>query len=230
MTRVARLAPGGMIFHVLNRGVGRMLLFEKPEDFAAFERVLEQTLQCLPIRLLAYCLMSNHWHLLLWPERDGQLAQFMQRLTITHVRRWVEYRHDRGHGHVYQGRYKSFPVQDDQPFLTVACYVERNALRAGLVERAELWRYSSLWRRERGSTQQQSTLHPWPVDRPEDWVAWVNEPQTAAELAAVRRCVRRGSPFGQEPWVQRTVAQLGLQSTLRPRSRPPQRRGQALPS
>ncbi len=128
-----------MVFHVLNRGVARMQLFEKAGDYEAFERVMKETLQASAMRILAYCLMPSHWHLLLWPEDDGDLAAFMQRLTITHVRRWQEYRRFVGLGHVYQGRYKSFPVEEDEHFLAVARYVERNALRANLVLRAEEW-------------------------------------------------------------------------------------------
>ena len=94
MPRTARVAPGGMVFHVLNRGVGRMQLFDKAGDFQAFERVLEETCHDTPMRICAYALMPNHWHLLLWPQHDGDLASFMQRLTITHVRRWQEHRHD----------------------------------------------------------------------------------------------------------------------------------------
>ena len=220
MTRVARQAPGGVVFHVLNRGVGRMGLFDTAADYLAFERVLAETLAVRPMRLLAYSLMPNHWHLLLWPQEQGQLARFMQRLTITHVRRWVEYRHDRGHGHVYQGRYKSFPVQDDAHFLTVARYVERNALRAGLVVRAEDWRFGSLWRRERGGAEERRILSPWPVDRPRAWLRQVNTPDHPAELAALRQCSRRGSPFGTPAWVSHTAALLSLESTLRSRGRP----------
>src|SRR3974377_2270314 len=130
MPRTSRVAPGGMVFHVLNRGVARMQVFEKAGDYQAFERVLKETLEEAPMRTCAYCLMPSHWHMLLWPERDGDLARFMQRLTITHVRRWQENRHYVGLGHVYQGRYKSFPVEDDERFLSAARYVERHALRA----------------------------------------------------------------------------------------------------
>ena len=118
MPRTARQAPGGIVYHVLNRGVGCMRLFDKDGDYEAFERVIEETLALRPMRLCAYCLMPNHWHLVLWPRHDGELAAFMQRLTITHVRRWLEHRHRVGMGHIYQGRYKSFPVQSDVHYLT----------------------------------------------------------------------------------------------------------------
>ena len=143
MSRPTRYAPG-MVFHVLNRGVGRRNLFDKDGDFLAFERVLLETLRIRPMRVCAYCLMSNHWHFVLWPERDGDLPAFMQQLTNTHVKRWKEHRHETGYGHLYQGRYKSFPVQTDDYFYQVVRYVERNPLRANLVACAELWPWSSL--------------------------------------------------------------------------------------
>ena len=124
-----------MVFHVLNRGVGRMRLFTKDGDFEAFERMIEKTLESRPMRICAYCLMPNHWHFVLWPERDGDLGAFMQKLSVTHVRNWQEHRRRVGEGHVYQGRYKSFPIESDTHFYQVARYVERNALRANLPPR-----------------------------------------------------------------------------------------------
>lgn len=220
MPRTARIAPGGTIFHVLNRGNDQRKLFDDAGDFAAFERVLETTLDLIPVRLLAYCLMSNHWHLLLWPRRDGELGAFMQRLTTTHVRRWHRHRHSEGCGHLYQGTYKSFPVQDDRHFLVVARYVERNALRAGLVRQAENWQWCSLWRREKGSPQERGTLSEWPVQRPADWRKWVNEPQTEKELVALRESVRRGRPFGRPAWQAAAASRLKLEFTFGQRGRP----------
>ena len=143
MSRLRRYSPGGMVFHVLNRGVGRRMLFTKDEDFLAFERVIEESLRTRRMRLCAYCLMSNHWHFILWPERDGDLPAFMQQVTNMHVKRWKEHRHEIGYGHLYQGRYKCFPVETEDYFYQVVRYVERNALRANLAERAEAWRWSS---------------------------------------------------------------------------------------
>ena len=186
MPRTSRVTPGGMVFHVLNRGVGRQRLFDKPADDAAFESILEETLANQPMRICNYCLMPNHWHLILWPEADGDLAAFMQRLTVTPVTRWQKHRHRVGEGHVYQGRFKSFPVETDEYFSQVAHYVERNALRANLVERAEDWQWSSLWRRECGTPDQHRWLGSWPLSRPRNWAALVNEPQAEAELQALR--------------------------------------------
>lgn len=214
-----------MVFHVLNRGVARMQIFEKAGDYEAFERVLAETLVETPMRVCCYCLMPNHWHMLLWPEHDGDMGKFMQRLTITHVRRWQEHRHCVGLGHVYQARYKSFPVEEDEHFLAVARYVERNALRANLVGRAEEWRWSSLWRRCRGSAEQKSVLTAWPLEMPADWIERVNRADNERELEALRRSVQRGRPYGTPDWQRRIAKRLGLESAYRSPGRPRIARG-----
>jgi putative transposase len=135
MPRRGRSAPGGRAYHVLNRGNGRQILFRKDADYAAFEKILEQAVELMPMRVLGWCLMPNHWHLVLWPEADGQLSEFMRWLTVTHAQRLHAHRRDGAGGHVYQGRFKSFPVQEDHHFLVLMRYVERNALRAGRVLR-----------------------------------------------------------------------------------------------
>ncbi len=219
MPRTARIAPGGVVFHCINRGNDRREVFSSDEDYAAFERVMAAALDATPVRLLSYCLMPNHWHLVLWPRADGDLGRFMQRLTTTHVRRWHGHRQGNG-GHLYQGVYKSFPVQDDRHFLLLARYVERNPVRANLVDRAEAWRWGSLWRREKGSPAERGMLAEWPVARPGDWLKWVNEPQSETELAAVREATRRGRPFGDPTWQAATAARLNLQSTFRKPGRP----------
>jgi putative transposase len=144
----------------------------------------------------------------------------MQQLTTKHVRRWQLHRGRVGYGHVYQGRYKSFPIDGDEYFYQLARYVERNALRAGLVERAEAWRWSSLWRRSSGTPAQRRLLSAWPLPHPKNWRKHVNDPQTESELEAIRRCVARGQPFGGPDWIRRTAARLGLESTLRAPQRP----------
>ena len=221
MPRSPRITTGGIVYHVLNRANARVRIFETPQDYAAFEQVLDEALTRVPMRLLAYCLMPNHWHLVLWPQEAGTLSTFMRWLTLTHTQRWHTAHGTTGAGHLYQGRFKSFPVQTDLHVLTVCRYVERNALRAGLVERAEMWRWSSLWYRHHTEQGYANTLcSEWPVARPHNWVAWVNSAESAAELEALRRCVVRGSPYGSERWMSQTATQLGLASTLRPRGRP----------
>ena len=144
MGRRLRIDPGGIVYHVINRRVGRETIFADAPDYSAFEKVIEQACQRIPMRILAYCLMPNHWHLLLWPHADGDLRRFMQWLSVTHTHRWHAHRRSAGQGPLYQGRYRSFPVQDDAHVRTVARYVERNPLRARLVRQAENWQWCSL--------------------------------------------------------------------------------------
>ena len=221
MGRPLRLALGGYVYHVLNRANGRQAIFQKEGDYAAFERILGQALEHVPgLRLLAYCLLPNHWHLVVWPRRNGELSDFGHWLTLTHTQRWHAHYHDVGTGHLYQGRFKSFPVAEDEHFLQVCRYVERNALRAGLTRRAEAWRWCSLWQREQKERPEKWLLSDWPVAPPADWCKLVNSPQSEAELEAVRRSLQRGQPYGEEAWAKRTAQRLGLESTFRPRGRP----------
>ncbi len=209
-----------MVFHVLNRGVGRMRLFHSDDDYAAFERIIEETLELRPMRLLAYCLMPNHWHMVLYPQRNGDLSSFMQRLSVTHATRWQRFTHRDGTGHVYQGRFKSFPVETDEYFYQVVRYVERNPLRANLVDDLDQWRWSSFWRYRNGTARTKAILSPWPLDRPKEWKTYVERPHTEAEQLAIERCIRRGNPFGSADWSKCMIEKLGLESTLRPRGRP----------
>ena len=166
---------------------------------------------------------------MLWPRANGDLPEFMRWLTVAHTQRWHAARGSAGAGHVYQARYKSFPVQARRisraerdrggidagsSLLTVLRYVERNAVRAGLVKRAEQWRWCSLWRRTAGDADQRALLTDPPGGWPGDWLKWVNRPQTPEEHEALARCIARGQPFGSPAWVNRMAARFGLQSTL----------------
>jgi putative transposase len=228
MGRPLRAATGGLIYHALNRANARAPIFRRRTDFEAFERVLNEACERVGMRILAYCLMPNHWHLVLWPRRDGDLSDFIGWVTLTHTQRWHAFHRSAGTGHLYQGRFKSFLVQADAHFLTVCRYVERNALRAGLVDRAEQWRWSSLWCYCRARRSAPAWLATWPVERPRNWIGWVNEPQTETELEALRQSVQRGCPFGREAWVRIAAERLGLHTTLRPRGRPPRQRAKAV--
>jgi putative transposase len=197
-----------------------MRIFDKLEDYEAFERILEESVRRVKMRLLAYCILPNHWHLVLWPRADGDLSKFVGWLTLTHTQRWHAHRQSVGSGHLYQGRFKSFMVESDEYLWAVCRYVERNALRAGLCERAEQWRWSSLWRREFGAAECQTVLSKWPIDMPSDWVRRVNRAENQRELDALRRCVNRGQPFGSENWVERMKKRFDLDSLFRPRGRP----------
>lgn len=216
MPRTARASVGGYCYHVLNRGNGRAKVFHAEGDYQAFVGLLSQASQRVPMRLLAYCLMPNHVHLALWPHQDGDLSKWMQWLLTAHVRRY--HRWHESSGHVWQGRFKAFPIEHDAHLLTVLRYIEQNPMRAGLVARAEDWRWSSAHHRV-GSIPGPS-LEGGPVPRPEPWLAWVNTSLGEMEIQRIRQSVNRGAPFGSEPWTALTAALLGLEASLRPLGRP----------
>ncbi|MDD4889512.1 MAG: transposase [Phycisphaerae bacterium] len=217
MARQPRMAPGRIAYHVMNRGVFGLTLFDGEADYAAFERVLAEARERTATRLCDYTLMPNHFHLVLWPREDGDLSRFMQWLTVTHSHRWHAHRQTVGRGRIYQSRFKSFPIQRDSHFLRVCRYVERNPLRAGLVARAEDWPWGSLACRS-GREHPADLLCDWPVERPRDWPARVNRAESASELEALRRSVSRGQPYGEADWASRVAERLGL--SLRPVGRP----------
>jgi putative transposase len=143
MPRRLRHADGGYVYHVLNRAVGRATLFRKAGDYLAFRKILTEAQDWLDVPLLGYCIMPNHWHLVLWPARDGELSEFMRWLTVTHTQRWHAHYRTQGSGPLYQGRFKAFPISEDEHLLRVLRYVERNPLRAGMVGSAAHWKSST---------------------------------------------------------------------------------------
>ena len=219
MPRHARKVADDAIYHVLNRGNGRMRIFQKRGDFAAFVKLLEEGRRRVGMRILGYCLMDNHWHLVIWPRKGKDLARFVGWLSTTHVRRWREHRQSGGLGHLYQGRYKSFLVQEDEHFLTLMRYVEGNPLRAKMVRRAEDWPWSSLGGAA-GSNGLKVELEDWPVERPRGWVSIVNEKMEEGKLERVRVSMKRERPFGGEKWVEKVVKRMGLEWTVRDPWRP----------
>jgi putative transposase len=217
MPRQARQCPGGLVYHVWNRAAGRLRLFKKPQDYAAFERIMIEAHQRHPLGLLEWCLMPNHWHFVVRPKADGEVTAFFRWLTHTHAMRAITHRRVLGMGPLYQGRFKSLPVQEDEHLLILLRYVQRNPVRAGLVEEVRRWPHGGEWARGGGNADLRALLSDWPVRRPGDWVAWVNQPQTASEVDAVREHVRRSRPYGTDAWMRRTAAQLGLTWTLHQR-------------
>lgn len=220
MPRVKRTDVGEYVYHVINRANARVQIFDNNNDYQLFENILEEAVEKFDMRFLSYCIMPNHWHLVLYPKNDGDLARFMGWLTNTHTRRWHTEKGTIGQGHLYQGRYKSFLCQDDNHFLTLARYVERNAKKANLVEKAEDWRWSSVWRRENRTIEKKQFLSTWPVSAPKDYLNWLNQAQTIEEEEAIERSITKGNPYGGDGWVDSVVKKFGLGQTLRIIGRP----------
>lgn len=221
MPRRKRKNLGNIVYHVLNRANGRQRIFRKPGDFEAFERILAQGLERYPMRLLGYCLMANHWHLLLWPRQDGELSAFMQWVTMTHSQRWHAAHGTAGTGHLYQGRFKSFPVQSNEYYLTVLRYIESNPQRAELVKNSDDWLWSSLSIRQ-GVHKEDLKLSTGPMILPDNWLSLVNIVPNEMNVEKLENCIRRGSPYGSNIWTKKTANRLELTSTLRPKGRPKQ--------
>ena len=219
MGRPKRIDLGGYVYHVLNRSNGQAPIFQETGDYEVFLRTISQALKHVPgMRLLSYCLMPSHWHLVLWPRKDGELSDFVHWLTLTHIHRWRAHHPNLRAGNLYQGRYRSFPIASNDHCLQVCRYVERNALRAGLVDRAQDWLWGSLAGR-RGIAEG-PPLSKGPLALPSQWLRLVNRPETQEELESVRRSVKRGQPFGSDAWVKKTCVKMNLECTLVPQGRP----------
>jgi len=225
MPRIKRTTEGGLVQHVMNRANRRADMFRRPADYQAFLELLRTAAVKFPVRLLAYCLMPNHWHLVVWPVETGAVAAYMRWLTGTHVRRYHTVYDLCGTGHLYQGRYTAVLVQSDVHLLVLLRYVEANPLRAGLVSRAEHWPWSSLGAHGQG---RDGLVVEGPVQRPDGWVDLVNARQS--DVTRIRRAIARGAPFGAPAWVRETAQRHGLEFTLRPRGRPRQAGTRDLPS
>lgn len=217
MPRIRRSAPPGLAHHVLNRGNDRKRIFHKVGDYLAFLRFMFAAQARVPMKILAFCLMPNHFHMVLWPGSVEQLSGFMSVLMNLHVRNYQQHYGTVGHGHIWQGRFKNFPIQDDIHLLRVLRYVEANALRASLVRRAEDWSWNSL-AEPRGDDWPELTSSP--IERPDDWLDYVNGPVGGSELKRLRFSARRGAPYGEPDWTERVAKAYGLEFTLRPAGRP----------
>jgi putative transposase len=192
MPRTARGSVGGCCYHAINRGNGRARVFHDAADYHDFVRLLRQAGARVPMRLLGFCLVPNHFHAVRWQVGDDHMSAWMQWLLTAPVHGYR--RRYRGSGHVWQGRFKAFPIAADEHLLTVLRYVERNPLRAGLVGRAADWPWSSpgVWLRP----PLLAWLDAGPVPRPLGSLEYMQTPHTEAELAARRSSVERGVPYG----------------------------------
>ena len=208
MPRATRYSPPNSVHHVINRGNDRRCLFETASDFSEFLALMGWAKERCPVRLVAYCLMPNHWHMILWPEESESIAKFMHRLCTSHAIRRRKATGTIGQGHVYQHRYHAFVIETEPYYFRAVKYVEANPLRAGLVTSAANWPWSSLAERlgaDRG------ILNPGPLTLPGNWQAQVDAAMPQAEMDDIHNKLRRHSPVA--PRRPRQIAETAMKST-----------------
>ena len=196
MGRAPRVDQADLVYHVLNRANNRAQIFHSEVDYRDFEYLLTEMCETFSMRILAYVIMPNHWHMLLYPSLDGSLSKAMQWLGTSHVRRHHSRFETIGGGHLYQGRYKSFLVENDSYLLTVLKYIERNPVRASLVKAPDAWRWGSAYRRLHGTAKERALLAESPVPLPSDYREWIKYPDPAEEQEKIRDLIRRGEAYG----------------------------------
>jgi putative transposase len=226
MPRLPRPADQGQVYHALNRGNNRADVFDGADDYEAFLEALARAQERYPFRLYGYCLMTNHFHLLLRPEAGQTVSRILQSVSVAHTARCHK-RHG-SVGHVWQGRFKSPVVQDDGHLLVVLRYIEANPLRAGMVARASDYRWSSFGAHGAGRSDpllsplpELDALGRTPAERQMRWRRRVEGVQRKDEVERVRETLRTGKPLGSPEWVESVAARLGVNLNPRPRGRPP---------
>ena len=216
MPRRLRHSLQGAVFHVMNRAVRKTVLFKSVADYDAFLAVAREGLSRFKIRIIAYQVMPNHWHFVIICDRIEEVSNWLHWVTGTHAIRWNLAHNTRGSGAVYQSRFKAVPVQTETSLYRVCRYVERNALRAQLVTKAELWKWGSLF--AACENCHAIPLGRWPILRPENWIEFVNSPENEAELESLRVTLRRNQPIGDPEWQKAVAPFIGL--SMRPIGRP----------
>jgi putative transposase len=225
MGRPTRPIDDGFVYHALNRGNNRAAVFADDADHAAFLEALDRTRGRYPFHLFGYCLMTNHFHLLVRPEPGQSISRILQSLSVAHT--WRHHRRHRTSGHVWQGRFKSPVIQDGPHLLVVLRYIEANPTRAGMVADPGDYRWSSY--PAHGLGRPDPLLSPFPewddlgdtdAQRHARWRGLVAAPQEESELRAVRDSARTGRPLGAPAWLESAAARLGVELNPRPRGRP----------
>ena len=216
MPRIARGFIDGFVYHVINRGNGGQPVFHENRDYQAFVDLVKKAKRVFGVKLFAYCLMPDHFHMIVLPGKAEHLSKWMQWIMTSYVRR---YHHDYGtNGHLWQGRFKSFIVQQDEHLITLMRYVEANPERAGLVNTSKEWYWSS--HRETLGKRLRTVIDELPIGLPKAWESCVHTMLTESDLQRIRESVNRQSPYGTPIWVTTLCRELGIESTIRPRGRP----------
>jgi len=216
MPRITRGLADGLTYHILNRSNADQKIFHKDEDYDAFVNLITEAKREHAVNIFSYCLMPTHFHMAIRAIKAEELSRFMQWLMTSHVRRY--HAHYKTSGHVWQGRFKSFIIQQDNHLLVVLRYIEANPVRGNLVSSAKDWPWSSC--KIRCGMGVNPLIDNVPIELPKNWIQYVNSPLIDSELDKIRLSIIRKCPFGTLEWQAEITKRLGLQSTIRPRGRP----------
>jgi putative transposase len=216
MPRRLRHSLQGAAFHVMNRAIQQTVLFRTRADYDAFLAIVREGISKFKVRIIAYCVMPNHWHFVVLCDRIEDISNWLHWTTGTHAIRWNLFHGTRGRGAVYQSRFKAVPIQTETSLYRVCRYVERNALRSGLVAAAESWEFGSLY--ASCNNCYAIPLSSWPIVRPSNWIGFVNSPEDHLELDDLRQTLRRGQPIGEPAWQKAVAPFIGL--SMKPIGRP----------
>ena len=208
MPRRARRLQHGDFYHVINRGSVRARLFYTAGDYRAFLALLSSAVERFELPIVSYCLMPNHWHVVTAPDDHTQLSRAFHWLTSTHAMRWTRVHQRRGPGPVYQGRFKSIPVQCGPSLVRVCRYVERNALASGLSHSAQAWPWSSAY--QRAHQHDSPRLQALPFLLEPSWMTTLNAPQSDPDVA---RAIQLTRPFGEGAWLSDHLTAMRLGKT-----------------
>lgn len=191
MPRGNRIVPPGGVLHIVNRGNDKKIIFPEPTDYAAFLVLLREARESFGVELYAYCLMPNHFHLVVRTSGLDEISAYMHFVQREHACDLRRCGRSKGHGHVFQRRYWSKVVEGEGYLMTVMRYVEANPFRSALVGASQSWEWSSLWDRETG---ERDLLHPSPIWLPDAWRTIVTVPLQSADLERIRRPEKIGRP------------------------------------
>lgn len=220
MARRPRVDVEGYFYHVLNRANAKQIIFKSQKDYQFFESTLTEAIEKFQVRLIAYCIMPNHFHLVLYCDKDGEIQKCMQWLTVTHTQRLHVRNSTIGHGHIYQGRYKSFVVETDVYLNILLKYVEQNPLRANLVQNLKQWRWGSYYRRKYGTDKERKLLDDTFVILSGNYEDSVHQIFNDEQVTLIRESVNKGKPLGSVSWMKQMVKRFKLESCMRNRGRP----------
>jgi putative transposase len=223
MGRPPRISLGGYVYHVVCRGLQPKGIFRSNDDYEEFETVLAEAVERFEPRVLSYCALPKHWHLVLTPRRDGDLSKLIAWMTVTHSARWHTHPRRASTGGLYERRFRSFPVQDDASLLEVMRFIESHPKRSGFCDSVLEWKWSSAVRRSMAASTDKTMdtiVSSPPLALPSDWLRVLDEELPNEILSKVIRSIERGCPYGDDAWIVRTAKKMALESTIRPRGRP----------